>query len=89
MKPFVLSGTFGSGFSMALMAKDIETADDLSDSLGVTADGIAASARLWRKASDASGPGADHTAIFNYLLAAAPARHELEERGAFDPAHSR
>jgi 3-hydroxyisobutyrate dehydrogenase len=67
MKPFVLSGTFGSGFSMALMAKDIETAADLSKSLGASAVGIAAAARLWRKASDASAPGTDHTAIFNYL----------------------
>jgi 3-hydroxyisobutyrate dehydrogenase len=67
MKPFVLSGTFGSGFSMALMAKDIETAADLSKSIGTDAEGIATAAKLWRKASDHMGPGTDHTAIFRYL----------------------
>jgi 3-hydroxyisobutyrate dehydrogenase len=68
MKPFVLSGSFCSGFSMALMAKDIETAADLSTSIGANADGVRAAALLWRAASEQSGMDADHTAIFRYLV---------------------
>jgi 3-hydroxyisobutyrate dehydrogenase len=67
MKPFVLSGTFGSGFSAALMAKDIATAAELCDSVHVGATGVHAAARLWREALDALGPSADHTAIYRYL----------------------
>jgi 3-hydroxyisobutyrate dehydrogenase len=67
MKPFVLSGSFGSGFAAALMAKDVATALDLAKSVGIDADGIAATAALWREASGAMKPGADHTAIFEFL----------------------
>jgi 3-hydroxyisobutyrate dehydrogenase len=67
LKPFILSGTFGSGFSASLMAKDIATAADLSESVGVGATGIANAARLWRDAAEALGAGADHTAIYRFL----------------------
>ncbi len=67
MKPFVLSGTFGSGFSMALMAKDIRTAADLAAQLGQRAPGLEQTAGMWERASAALGKSADHTAIFRFL----------------------
>jgi len=67
MKPFVLSGTFGSGFSMALMAKDIRTAADLAARLGQSAPGLERTADMWDSASAALGKDADHTAIYRFL----------------------
>jgi len=67
MKPFILSETFASGFSMALMAKDIRTAADLAQQLGQQASGIEAATALWEQASQAMGKGADHTSIYAYL----------------------
>lgn len=67
MKPFVLSGTFASGFSMALMAKDLATAADLARELGIQASGAESAAELWAAASAKLGPAADHTEIFRYL----------------------
>ena len=64
MKPFVLSGTFASAFSMALMAKDLRTAAELAEALGVEAEGARDAAALWADASQALGKGADHTEIY-------------------------
>lgn len=67
LKPFILSGSFSSGFSMALMAKDLSTAAQLAESLPVTAKGISDAALLWNAASARLGSGADHTEIYRYL----------------------
>ncbi len=67
MKPFVLSGTFASGFSIALMAKDIRTAADLAAQLGQPAHDLAETADLWERATLVLGKTADHTAIYQYL----------------------
>jgi 3-hydroxyisobutyrate dehydrogenase len=67
LKPFVLSGTFGSGFGMALMSKDVGIAADLAEQLHRPAPGIRAAADLWARASKTMGPGTDHTAIYAYL----------------------
>ena len=69
MKPFILSGTFASAFSMALMAKDLATAADLAGQLGVEAEGARDAATLWAEASQALGKGADHTEIYRFLAA--------------------
>jgi 3-hydroxyisobutyrate dehydrogenase len=69
MKPFVLSGTFASAFSMALMAKDLRTAAELAEALGVEAEGARDSAELWAEASQTLGKGADHTEIYRFLAA--------------------
>jgi len=69
MKPFVLSGTFASAFSMALMAKDLRTASELADELGVEAQGARDAAALWTEASQTLGKGADHTEIYRFLAA--------------------
>jgi 3-hydroxyisobutyrate dehydrogenase len=67
MKPFVLSGSFGSGFSMGLMAKDVTIAASLSRSIDAPANGLLAAADLWSEAAKAMGPSTDHTAIFKYI----------------------
>ena len=69
MKPFILSGTFASGFSMALMAKDLQTAAGLASELGVNATVARDTAELWSEASAALGAGADHTEIYRHLAA--------------------
>ena len=76
MKPFVLSGTFASGFSMALMAKDLSIASDLATHLGVPAAGARDTATLWAAASHELGRAADHTEIYRYL--AMPERSKQE-----------
>jgi 3-hydroxyisobutyrate dehydrogenase len=67
LKPFVISETYASGFSMALMAKDLRTADDLARHLAVPAPLSNAVAALWTRADEALGKGTDHTAIDRYL----------------------
>lgn len=71
LKPFILSGSFASGFSMALMAKDLRTAADLADEIGVDAAGVRSAAELWTAASTALGKSADHTEIHRFLAAKA------------------
>lgn len=67
MKPFILSGSFASGFSMALMAKDLRTAADLAEHLNIRAEGAHAAAALWAQALSAFGNGADHIEIYRFL----------------------
>jgi 3-hydroxyisobutyrate dehydrogenase len=67
MKPFILSGAFNSGFALALMAKDLRTAADMAQMLGVHAHGADEAARLWSEALAHLGKSADHTEIFKYL----------------------
>jgi 3-hydroxyisobutyrate dehydrogenase len=70
-KQYMLSGTFGSGFSLALMAKDLRTAAELADELGIPAPLARAMAERWTAAQDLLEPGADHTAMFRAVEAAA------------------
>ena len=67
MKQFILSETFGSGFSLALMAKDLRTAADLADQLDLPVPLIQNMAGLWEEAKGDLEPGADHTEIYRYL----------------------
>lgn len=67
LKPFVLSGSFASGFSMALMAKDLRTAAELARDVDAAAPGAGAAAALWAQASASLGPDADHTEIYRFL----------------------
>ena len=68
LKQHILSGGFGSGFSIGLMAKDLATAGALAEGLGIDAPLAAEMARRWRAAAEALGPGADHTAIARLIL---------------------
>jgi 3-hydroxyisobutyrate dehydrogenase len=69
MKPFMLSGAYDSGFSLALMAKDLNAAAEMSRELGLDAPFVAQVAALWAEAKAALPPDADHTAIHRWLKA--------------------
>ena len=61
LKQFILSKTFASGFSVALMAKDVRTADELGAAIGVATPLAEACAVLWGESAAQLGPTADHT----------------------------
>ncbi|MFG1462575.1 NAD(P)-dependent oxidoreductase [Xanthobacter sp. DSM 24535] len=67
MKQFIISESFGSGFSLALMAKDLRTAAELADQLDLPIPAIQSTADLWDKANAALERGADHTEIYRFL----------------------
>lgn len=67
LKPFILSGTYASGFSLSLMAKDIRTAESLAQSLKVSVPGLDAAANFWGQAAHLSGAEADHTEIYKFI----------------------
>jgi len=67
LKPFVLSRTFASGFSLALMVKDLGTATALADDTGTPAPFAAECRTLWSRAAAALETGADHTAVVRWL----------------------
>ncbi len=71
MKPFVISEAFNSGFSLALMAKDLRIAADLADHLELPLPQIQSVAALWEAAKGGLGPQADHTEIHRHLQALA------------------
>ena len=68
VKQFMLSGTFASGFSAALMVKDVATAARLARAVDASADFADHCAEIWREATAALGAGADHTAIYDLSL---------------------
>jgi 3-hydroxyisobutyrate dehydrogenase len=67
LKQFIIPKTFASGFSMALMAKDIRTADELAAAIGVAAPLADTCTALWDEAAKQLGPGADHTEFGRFL----------------------
>ncbi len=67
MKQFILSQTWGSGFSVGLMAKDIRSANDLAHALGVPVPLADHCADLWDDAAKTIGGASDHTEIQRYL----------------------
>ena len=64
---FVLSGSYASGFSLALMQKDLRTALDLAEQLGVPTALAEDVVALWTKAAEELAPAADHTEILRVL----------------------
>lgn len=69
LKQFMISESYASGFAMALMAKDIQTADKLAHQIGVTAPLADEITAMWNAALAQLGPKADHTEIGRYLTA--------------------
>jgi len=67
VKQFMLSGSFASGFSTGLMAKDVATAAHLVEAVGASADFANRCSEIWREAAAALGAGADHTAIYKFV----------------------
>jgi len=74
LAPFILNDAFNSGFALALMAKDLRTAHDLAAMLNVPTPLADCTETLWREASEALGPGADHTEIYRFLQSLMPDR---------------
>jgi 3-hydroxyisobutyrate dehydrogenase len=92
----VLTGTFASGFKLALMAKDVGTAAELARGLGLKTPFLKETLRLWREAQKQLPAAADHSEIYKYQekLAkprAAPARRKAAPRrgAASRPSSSR
>ncbi|MBX5088180.1 NAD(P)-dependent oxidoreductase [Rhizobium lentis] len=68
MKQFILSETFGSGFALGLMAKDIRIAADLAKTLGLRLEALSSTANAWDAAQKELGPAEDHTRIIRYVM---------------------
>ena len=66
-KPFVIPRSYTAGFALALMSKDLATAAELADQMGVRADTLHDMARVWADAMHKLGKDTDHTAIHRYL----------------------
>lgn len=63
----VLPGTFASGFTAGLMAKDVRIALGLVEATGIRGGVAAEVVARWVAAVDLLGPAADHTEIVRYL----------------------
>jgi len=63
----VLTNAFASGFSAALMSKDVGIADGIAKMTKVPAPYLKATSRLWREALRRLPKGADHTEMFHFL----------------------
>jgi len=64
---WILPRTFGAGFALDLMAKDLKAAADMARELGLTMPNLEEETRLWAAAREELGPGVDHTEIIRYL----------------------
>jgi 3-hydroxyisobutyrate dehydrogenase len=71
-KQFILSRSFGSGFSLGLMAKDLRIAAELATASGLPCPLMQDCSGLWSEAARVLGDAADHTAIVKYLEELAP-----------------
>jgi 3-hydroxyisobutyrate dehydrogenase len=74
LKQFVISETYGSGFFIGLMAKDIRTAHALAEDLGVKVPLADRCADLWDEAVRNLGPNADHTEVYRALAGSGEVR---------------
>lgn len=63
----VLTNAFASGFSAALMSKDVAIAEGIAKGTRVPAPYLAATSKLWREALRRLPRGADHTEMFRFL----------------------
>lgn len=61
IKQHVLSGAFGTGFALGLLAKDVGIAADLADQIGMDAPVGQLIRDMWADARDAVGGDQDHT----------------------------
>ncbi|WP_296186098.1 NAD(P)-dependent oxidoreductase [Pseudomonas sp. UBA1879] len=66
-KQFMLSGTFGSGFSMQLMNKDLKIAKGLSDALEYPMIFGQSAIKVWNDVAQDATPTTDHTEMYRML----------------------
>lgn len=64
---FMLSGKYNSGFSLALMAKDLGIAMGLGKSVGSPMQVGDAVLAVWREGNETLGKGADHTEMYRFV----------------------
>ena len=64
---FMLSGRYDSGFALALMRKDLQTAAGFIDRMGTPGEFARKTLDVARDAEQALGDGADHTAMHAYV----------------------
>jgi 3-hydroxyisobutyrate dehydrogenase len=62
----ILTGTFASGFRLALMAKDVGIAAELARGLGLNTPLLRDTLKTWRDAERKLPAGADHVEIYKY-----------------------
>lgn len=67
LRQFIVPGSYAGGFALALMAKDLRTADALQAHAGVRAEQLSLCAGLWQRALAEMEPGVDNTRIHQYL----------------------
>lgn len=67
LKPFVIPRSYATGLSMALMVKDLRTADELVRQRRVAAPLSHAATALWSRVDGVLGIDAEHTAIDRFL----------------------
>ncbi|MGH8141286.1 MAG: NAD(P)-dependent oxidoreductase, partial [Steroidobacteraceae bacterium] len=67
VRQFMLSGTYGSGFALQLMNKDLKIAQALSDSVGYPMRLGTACAAIWDEAARRSTATTDHTEMYRFL----------------------
>lgn len=66
-RQFMLSGTFGSGFSMQLMDKDLKIAKGLSDALDYPMLFGQSAIKVWNDVAQDATPATDHTEMYRML----------------------
>jgi 3-hydroxyisobutyrate dehydrogenase len=62
----ILPGTFASGFKLALMAKDVGIAAELSRGLGLNTPFLKQTLKAWKAAEKSLPRGADHVEIYKW-----------------------
>jgi 3-hydroxyisobutyrate dehydrogenase len=67
VKPFMLSGTFGSGFSLKLMDKDLGIAGALAESVGYPLEFGRHCIATWHAVAGGVDAATDHTAMYRLL----------------------
>jgi 3-hydroxyisobutyrate dehydrogenase len=64
---YLIPKTYNSGFSLALMSKDVSMARALAEDLGAATDELEFVADYLKRAAKALGPDADHTAVMAHV----------------------
>lgn len=67
VEAFMLSGAFNSGFALALMRKDLQTAQAFIERMGTEGDFAQACLSAWQNAERTLDSGADHTAMYRFI----------------------
>ena len=67
VEPYMLTRAFNSGFSLALMRKDVETAHSFIDAMETPGAFAKLCAAHWREAEQGLDKGVDHTAMYAHV----------------------